>query len=183
MGYETKLIFITGRKRTGYQSDEASLEMGKVCNDEIGDLIGRLRMANRKNANLSADITEWENEHNRIYTQAGNYTPEVDALQLSEQKKATDALFKMERILGKKLPFFYGIDGNTKHFEDSCGDLLLVADIEELLAAIRKDAAGLISNGQYGPEGYRRFNVAIAMLEQFRKERFGETVRVVLWGH
>lgn len=73
--------------------------------------------------------------------------------------------------------YMYGPDGNTRIVEDSYGHELSAIPAERVLALIKKANVG---SGY--PNGYRRYNMAIPLLESFIASGF-KNAGVVLYGH
>lgn len=185
MGYETKLIFVTNhrKKKEGrpvdYCSVVATLEMGKICYDFVGDLIGKLQKIVKPLEELYRNkIKEMEEVHKELFNSDGNWTEELAKLPKAEQDKRYAVYSKIRIALEKKLPFVF--EGDDATFEDCYGNLLLVASLKEVKEAIIKSNAKEIAEGNY-EFGYRRFNVALKLIEGL--EDFGEEVFVILYGH
>ena len=190
MGYETELIFVTGNNKTkagricGYQSVEATLEMGKCAYGVFGELIDRCRNEVKATHDQAVrDVEHMELLGRELFTHEGNYTPEMEAIKTqAEREKRSAPYYKEKRAIETKLPYFYK-DGNTELFLDAYGDLLLVASLIDLKLAILKSNAEEIHDKHYeNGGGYRRFNMAIRLIEAFQLD-FGEDVQVILYGH
>jgi len=182
MGYETTLLFVSHyrEKFVDFGKIEATLRMGKIAYDYISDLIGK---HTRKNKKLIEKAKRWSNLHNEIYNLDGNHTMEFKELSEKEQQKKVDKLHKLEESLNAKLPYVYHTSGNKQDYLDCYDDLLIVVPLEELREAIIKSQAKTITDGQY-ELGYRRFDMALRMIEMFDKKIWGsKDVKVILYGH
>jgi len=190
MGYETKMMVVSSygrlnkKKLAGYLKQEATLELGCVCYDKLGDLIRRLKDESKEvegAEELRDEISAISKEYKAIYTD-GDYS--YEALQLTKKQREARGkkLCNREHRLGKKLPYVFEGSSNET-YTDSYGDFLLVATLEEVLEAMVKDQAKSILKEEYeSNRGYRRFALAIALLESFKSD-FGDEVKVVLYGH
>jgi hypothetical protein len=69
--------------------------------------------------------------------------------------------------------YIYAEDGNTRTLEDSYGHNLGVYNPNEVLAALKRDNT---------PEKYRRYDMAIGLLEATIPV-FGDELKVVFYGH
>lgn len=80
-----------------------------------------------------------------------------------------------------KLPkvYWYGSNGDTRITEDRYNDALRALDPKRVLAAIRK---GFEESKQEYSDGYRRYAMAIALLES-TIPRFGKNLKVAFFGH
>lgn len=188
MGYETELIFVSGYKKTkegricGYQSVEATLEMGKCASGAFGELLKECGFGGRsEKTSLIKEVEQVESMHKELFTSDGDYTEEMKAIpNEADKSKRCAPYYKAKEALEKKLPYFFK-DGNTELFMDAYGSLLMVASLEDVKKAIVKSNAQEIISGNY-ELGYRRFNIALRMIEAFEQD-FGEAVQVILYGH
>lgn len=181
MGYETNLIFVSNYKKekTGYLKVEAILEMGKIAYNEFGKLLDKIR-ASKKNSKQTEKLLDELNRvrsekrdiEEQIFWKGGEYLNVVKD-KLGERESG------LEHKLEQKLPFIY-LDGNTQEFQDRYGDELMVATLEEVEDALIRDNAKIVfENGK----PYRRFDIALKMIEEFKKECWSsENIRVILWG-
>ena len=184
MGYETKLIIAskgyTKKKAVGYLSTIATLELGCVSYDSLGDLIHKLREESKSKEELREVLEDARRESKAIY-QDGEFTEELKELSVAKRKARQGKLSRLERKIEKQLPYVF--NGDEQVFEDSYGDFLLVASPEEVYGAMLKDQAKAILKEEFGGGGYRRFDVGLPILEQFVNGRFGQDVVVILYGH
>lgn len=192
MGYETKLLFVESNRHDkeknpiGYCSVVATVELSKCGSGPVGDLIEKLRNANRKTkSDLTQVVHEYQKLHDEVYDRSGDYRPEMKELDLKEVKRKADLISKMHLQLGKRLPYVYETDCSTEDFTDSYGDLLLVASLKELHAALLKDQAQIIESNDYDGHGYRRYSLALKLVEEFRgsEQWDDERVKVIMYGH
>ena len=115
MGYETELIFVTGNNKTkagricGYQSVEATLEMGKCAYGAFGELIDRCRNEVKATHDQAVrDVEHMELLGRELFTHEGNYTPEMEAIKTqAEREKRSAPYYKEKRAIETKLPYFY----------------------------------------------------------------------------
>lgn len=70
--------------------------------------------------------------------------------------------------------FFYGIDGNTEVTEDDYGKRLTALEVQEVLRDLQNANA---------KEPYRRFQMAIELLESITDKFPTDRLGVVLYGH
>lgn len=190
MGYDTRLVIVKRNKRSrkamstdNYMRKEAELEMGCCCYGKIAELISSLRKKNAQHVGISEEIQEFTACHKAIFNAEGNWTEELAALSEAAQHERCATLHKLQRALNKKIPYMYVDDEET--YTDSYGDVLLVASVQEIRSAILQDLAASVAKKEYeglGNGGYRRFNIALDLLNSF-KNNFGEDVEVVLYGH
>jgi hypothetical protein len=76
--------------------------------------------------------------------------------------------------------FFYGTDGNTRVTEDHYGDALGVISIPDMIAAMKAD---IEADKAAGELPYRRFVIALAMLEQIAETFDLSKTFVITFGH
>ena len=187
MGYETCLLFIDERKYTkdkGYARIEATLEMGCICNDMVGKLIEKSVPKKTTKEKLRKQIKAWEKQRAKCYTSDGEYTEEMNDLSEKEREIECDKSYKMSRELDKKLYHVCYSDKNTQQYTDCYGDVLIVVSLADLKEAITLDQAKMIHTKEYDIHGYRRFAMALAVIEQFEnKEHWDENIKVIMWGH
>lgn len=183
MGYETKAIFVSSHSDfKGYCRIEATLEMGKIANNYISDLMDKARNVNRKE--LESLVKTWEDKHDYIFNAEGNYTEALVKMETDEQQKEVDFLFTLQHDLDRNVPYIFETDHNRQNYTDCYGDLLLVVDLKAFRSAVVKENKMLIAEGQYDARGYRRFNMVLKMIDMFDKKIWGdEPVKVILWGH
>ena len=178
MGYETELIFIQdwNRKKGGFKQILARVEMGKICYNEFSKLLEKSKKeATVKQAGLLSEL-------NDIRGDLDDATQGESDFDRDWIKKANDNLWKVENKLEKSLPMIFARDDQS--FEDSYGDLLIIVSLDDLYRAIMLDSAKELSNYK-NPKGYRRYNLALKMIENFMDTEFWAkgNVKVVLWGH
>lgn len=195
MGYETCLLFVSNWKKgfTGYCSIEASLEMGKCSGyDAISELMEKAQAKHTKKetAALKSLIAEHEHGHKSMFTEEGNYTPEYAAMNEKFAQKAYNELIaKPAKALEKRLPYVMWYSHSIEEYEDSYGDLLMVVTLDECRAAMLKALAQSMGKDDYPGDkdvipGYRRFHMALKLIEAFDPKIWGEKdVRVMLYGH
>ncbi len=75
--------------------------------------------------------------------------------------------------------YLYGSDGNTRMTEDCYGKQLIAVPAPKVLKIMKDEAKK--NRTDYDGNGYRRYNLAIPLLEQFIKEF--ERPSVILYGH
>ena len=186
MGYETNLIFISnstakGKKYTGYCHVEASLQMGKVCYGEIQTLLNTAKLPDEKHDEMTKEIEKRESEYREVFNREGNYTEEMLELTEAKREKTVHNMFAKTKKLGNKLPYIFWANQNMESFCDDYGSVLLIVDLEDIQKAI------IIEQARYLKEQdwiYRRFGIALSMIEHFQKEEWKhENIKVVLWGH
>lgn len=185
MGYETCLIFVSGRKNKGYHSIEATMEIGKMdCESKIYGVIEKVQ--SERKAFLKANDINFENEletlydaYNSIYDVKGNHTEEYEELSKSEQKQMSKTYYGTQKKLESKLPFIYHTDGNNEDFSDQYDNPLLMTSLKEVKEALQLDNAKLIHEGDFGPNGYAPYVRAIKLIESFEDA----DIKVILWGH
>jgi len=180
MGYETKAIFVSSNQDfKGYCSIEASLDMGKIAGDEVGDLMNKAR----RNGDLKPDIKKWEDTHDSIYCE-GNYTERLKEMSESKRRKEVDKLFELQKKLDEKLPYIYERSGDKHDYSDLYGDPLLMVDLKDFRRAVVENQKTLIADGTYEKPGYRRFNMVLKMIDMFDKKIWGaQPVKIILWGY
>ena len=181
MGYETRLIFVHGNKPVGYQQNLAELDLCKVAYNHFGELIDicRIRQKVPKRVRKMLDkLNEIKNKIGDLSELAFWVGEEIDADDLKE--KLQKQQFDLELKLEKHLPFLYGLDGDETFFDDQYGDVLLIASLDEVKQAIIKDQAKSIVEEGFN---YRRFDVALRMIEGFERKPDFEGIKVVLFGH
>lgn len=187
MGYETKLIFVTANKKkegrpVGYCRVEAELEMGKIGGyGEIDVLLTKATEVSKKLKTEYGELVDTLKEGEKeMFNSEGDYTEEYSTMKEKVRDREYNKMIGIpRRKLDKVLPYVY--DGDDQAFEDAYGDFLLVVGLKELKEAIIKDNASEIAKGNY-ELGYRRFNIALKLIEGFEHD-FGEEVLVVMWGH
>lgn len=160
MGYETRLIFVED-----YGSIDkwckviAELEMGKIACDEVGKLIKILQKENK---------TKYRK---RAY----------ETLKKLETAIDDDKTYQIKRELHNEIPYFYTINSEEPIYDDKYKDLLLITDLKTLRDAIAKDQEKTMKEDG---KGYRRFGVALAIIDQLMdKDNWSENIKVILWGH
>lgn len=182
MGYDTRLMVISANKirkgnPVGYCGVEATLEMGCVAYGKVGALIQALRETKTKA--MQEAIKEYTEEREMVWTPEGEY--QEDLKTDAQRKTATKKLSKLRKGLEAKLPFVFA--GEEEAYEDWYGDQLLVTDVDTALNAIRFDQATSIAKGENGAQGYRRYALAISLLESFKSDDSFKKIYVVLFGH
>lgn len=176
MGYETTLLVVdgNGRKSVGYHNIVATVELSKVAYDAVGDIIE----SKKDDKDLSEQVREWEESWKETYTLEGDYNPNLQLLSESEKSKKGDKVYSVEQKLSKKLPYVFYSNGNKQDFVDDYGSLLKVVEVKDIYNAILQDQAKMIKEDG---EGYRRFDIALKVLEGFMNDKWN--VKVILWGH
>lgn len=86
--------------------------------------------------------------------------------------KPFDALGSLAHMEDGDPVYMYASDGNRRLVEDSYGKKLIAIPAERVLTLLKQDAAN----------GYRRYDLAIAILEVFVAGKF-KNPSVVLYGH
>jgi len=161
MGYETRLIFVECYDGSidKYCKVIAELEMGKIACDEVGKLIETLQKENK---------TKYRK---RAY----------ELLKKLETTIEDDKKYQIERELFNEIPYFYTKNSENPIYDDKYGDLLLITDLETLRGAIAKNQEKIIKEDG---KGYRRFDVALAIIDQLMdKDNWSENIKVILWGY
>lgn len=191
MGYETTMLVVDGSEKkgkpVGYQSIIASLELS-CCGHKgpMGQLIEQLQKAVKELSKETLnEVSEVEEEQKKCFTSNGDYTPELEKLSEEDKNKRTKKYFSMRQKLSDKLPYVYHRDHNNEEFVDCYGDALLVASVKEVYEALVRDQAETIANKEYDSAyGYRRFHLAIKLLEAFMQDSGSwSRVKVILYGH
>ena len=96
-------------------------------------------------------------------------------------KPGTSNLTKIDKKCYQSV-FFYGIDGNTKISFDPYGSSLHAIPAEIVLIALQKDWKNSKCNYK-NDYGYRRFYMAIPLLERFIETFQNENPCVVIYGY
>ena len=108
MGYETKLIFVINYRKgfKGYCSTVATLDMGKICYGEIGNLINKTRakMTEKKKDEICKEAYAIDEAYNECYDRNGGLTTALREMPKEEQEKKTNKLFSDLYNLEEKLP-------------------------------------------------------------------------------
>jgi len=158
MGYETTLLFISGRKETGYHSVEASLNMCKIAFGEIKKLIDK----NRK----VIDTKKYEKWFSKAYTIDGNTR--------RRYKRALNKYREIRNELDNTHLYFFWSSVQYPEYSD-CYDDLIVVELEELKIAIESEM-------EENP--YRRWKNALALIELFQSEEWkNDNIKIILYGH
>lgn len=181
MGYETRLVFVnTWEKTNGYKTVEATLEMGKICHNEFSKLIDKIttRQASKNEATEKLRDTLRTN-NNRKEQVIEDLFWKGEKPDVSEAKEIRKVEGETEDTLEKKLPFIYE-DGERQSYEDCYGSVLLVATLEEVKDAIVQDQTKSITEDG---KPYRRYSVALAMINEFLNKKEWSQIKVILWGH
>lgn len=183
MGYETKAIFVSSHSGfKGYCSVIATLDMGKIADGHIYDLIGKAHSTDSKT--LEARVKEWRDRHDYIFNAEGNYTDELLKMSEEDKQKEVDKLFEMQHKLDERLPYIFETSNHVHDYTDDYGELMMMVDLKDFRSAVVKENKVLIAKGIYNAPGYRRFVMAIRMIDMFDKKIWGEEpVKVILWGH
>jgi hypothetical protein len=185
MGYDTRLVFVTGtknkktKKLTGYCSVVATMEMACIAYNAFGALIDQKREALGKHNQkvIAGHVQETEDLGKEIYGADGEHTDEFLALDIKEQERKKKVYYTSRKTLEQMHPYIYE-GGDGQRFLDSYGDVLMIATLEEVRLALAKDAAKqLLEEGQ----AYRRYAPALALCDALKD--FGEDVEVVMYGH
>lgn len=185
MGYETNLIFVSSGysqhgKFKGFCPVEATLEMGKIHYGHVGNLIDKTKQSiSEKVVHL---IEEYNELHDKVFDHEGQTLHKIKELPKEEQQKRFEEVFTLMRKLEEQVPFVYAEGGNYHNFSDNYGDPLLLVSLKDLKKAIKADLKESIKKKEYGKLGYRRFNVALKMIEAFESKQFND-VGVILFGH
>lgn len=186
MGYETTLYFVDNwdKRKRGFLQVIGSLDLCKVAYGNFGDLLDKIRKrqkVSKRVKNLLDELRNVRNKKAELEEQIfwnGDTPIESDVKEKIHQKETA-----LEHKLEKYLPFIF-IDGNTQEFEDSYGEVLMIADLEEVENAIVKDQAKSIVEKEFDDgKGYRRFDTALKMIESFKTKDQWTNIKVVLWGH
>ena len=186
MGYDTTAIFISGgsRNHKGYCGVEATLEMGCIAYGEIAKLMDAKKFKKPKADLLKKEIKAFEEREKSWFTADGNYTEEMEKLSEDERKVLSKEKHKADQLLESQLPYIYHGGTNSQSYADVYGDIFMVVSLDEMRVAVIKQQAKLINEKSY-EIGYRRFNIILKMIEEFRdKEQWGENnIKIILWGH
>jgi len=197
MGYETTMLIVEGKEKkgkpAGYHSVIASVELS-CCggNGYMGKLIQKLKTDDQKPKDklLYEEVSDAENEHKKCFNAEGNWVEELEHASKKDQDKVTNKYYSMIRKIEAKLPYVYWNNQNSNFFIDNYGSLLIVATIKEAYEALIRDQAQyyqqlLIDKKEYSSiNGYRRFHLAIKVLEGFiQNESCWSGVKVILYGH
>lgn len=188
MGYETKMMIVHSYDKKGgnYQEIEATLEMGRICYDAVAELIDKARAENNKKVraykkktgkDLFEQIELIKEYHDVAFTARGDYNPDLTE---KDVEKAVKRYFDHRGRIERVLPFVYD-NHDEESFVDCYNDLLLIVSVKEAIEAFKKNNAIAVAKGDY-ETGYRRYDIAIKLLEAFQVD-FGQEVRVVLFGH
>ena len=181
MGYETTLIVVEANsfKKDGSPYDfmniVATIELCKAN----GKYLDALRVSNKE---FNKEVNRMEDLQNMMYTRGGNYNEEFKKLSKTARKKIEQEDLRLSKKMHKQLPFIFYTSHNDENYTDSYGDALMVIDVKAAYNAILKDQAESIAKGEY-EHGYRRYTVALKLLEAFLDEEKWPRLKVVLWGH
>ena len=184
MGYETKAIFVRSNdKFKGFCSIQATLEMGKIAYGHISKLMEKARNPIR-NTTLEDSVKQWKDMHDYVYNAEGNYTDALLKMDDVDKQKEVDKLFEMGHKLNEQLPYIFETSNNVHDYTDAYGELMMLVDLKDFRAALVKENKLMIAKGFYEAPGYRRFVMAIKMIDMFDPKIWGdEPVKVILWGH
>lgn len=207
MGYETTLIFVESydKKFVDYQKILATAELCNVNSDNFGDLLSskdkfgthtslskpKLNARDKKTLKQVEEYQELANKIEDLESQPYDSDPFLDEDDQKEWKKELsrlkDRIWKLSNQLAKKLPFIYhGAEGgeNREAFTDNYGSPLMIAELGEVRQAIARDQAKMVHTKEFEEwYGYRRFNMALALIDHFLDTEQWDNVKVILWGH
>jgi hypothetical protein len=175
MGYETTALFIEESPgMPGYSQIIAMVELSKVCDAKMAELIGR-----DKSTQAEKDkAAKWSEDHSAFYNE-GEYTQK--AKDMTPEKRSTygTELYRREQALAKKHNYVFHTNHNRADFLDPYGDFPSIVTVKEFLDAMEHDnKLGTYKNG------YRRFNIAIAICKSFLlNNQWDKNLKVMLWGH
>ena len=178
MGYGSTLIFVSSEYGfKGICQVKASLEMGKIHNNNIGNLINRRR---RKSKTLIKLVEKFEKENSFIYGNDGNYTAWMNKHSSVEQEQILDNLHTVSKKVHSNLPCIFWNSDNIRSYSDCYGDLLITVNLKELKQAIIKDQ--VIHMGEYYGVAYRQFTAALKLIEVFEEKEFWGDIKVIIYG-
>jgi len=183
MGYETTLIFVSNGykpKFKGYCGVEATLKMGKIAYDALGELIQKTRIPEAFREEMKKLVEDKRAGHAKMFNSEGNYNAEYSVMPEEKRRKIYHRLIgKIAKQLDAKIPYIYYDDMNDGSYTDAYGDFLMLVTLAELKKAVELDRAKMTLEGG----GYRRFDMALKLIETFEHDFGSEEVRVVMWGH
>ena len=187
MGYETRLIFISAgskKKTVGYCSKVAELELSKVAYNNIGKLIEQKRHdSDELRKEIGQQIKEIKIMHSDLFGADGDYTEEAKSMTPKDRDLAIKKMYDLKSKVEKKIPYIY-IGEDEQGYEDSYGDLLLVATLQELKSALVHDnALAVVGKDREDSLGDSHFILAIKMIEEFENTKKWHGIKVVLYGH
>jgi len=130
---------------------------------------------------LNKLIEKYEAQRKYCWDRDGDYSEELNDMTDTKRNAEIKKLFRMAANLDKELHYIY-YEGSDQQYEDRYGNTLMIVSLEDLKKAIIKDQAQMVIEGY--DNGYRRFNIALKMIESFQdKKDWNDNVKVVMWGH
>lgn len=188
MGYETTMLVVEGHEKKngkpfGYHSVIASVELS-CCGDK-GPMGLLIHSRNDVNNELLKEIDDMKDAESECFDADGNWVEELRGASEEEKKRATKTYHSKKRILSERLPYIFWTGSDDETFTDSYGSPLIFATLEEVYEALVRDQAKIIAEEEYeGSYGYRRFHLAIKLLEGFLQDKDSwKNVKVILYGH
>ena len=133
---------------------------------------------------LHEDMKELEALLRKCFNADGEWVEELEHASEEDRNRVTKKYYAALHILVANLPYIYW-GSKDESFTDSYGSRLIVATIEEVYDALVRDQAKTIADKEYDSAyGYRRFHLAIKLLEGFLQDKVSwKNVRVILYGH
>jgi hypothetical protein len=187
MGYETTVIFVEtwGTKGkvqkgnyNGFGSIIATVDLCKVCDGAMGDLIHLTEKRIVGYKEKQSDVEHYYQWHDRVFTHEGEYTSDYEELDEPTKKEWMAAYDKASKKVRNKLPYIYFRRGDKEDFEDDYGSLLKVVELDELELALKKLAAKLMLE-----DGWEHYRITMALDLIARLDKDKKYTKAILWGH